>query len=69
MVGAGFLMLFLAAFSLYRLFLAQGGEMGVPHPGFLLPLAISLPYLANTTGWLLTELGGSLGDLWPAKDC
>jgi cytochrome d ubiquinol oxidase subunit I len=23
----------------------------------LLPFAIALPYLANTTGWLLTELG------------
>lgn len=55
MVGAGFLMLALAA---YGLFLAARGR--VPRQTLflkLLILAIALPYLANTTGWLLTEMG------------
>jgi len=55
MVGAGFLMLGLAA---YALILAMRGRF--PQQGRLfrwLPFAIALPYLANTTGWLLTELG------------
>jgi len=55
MVGAGFLMLALAG---YALVLALRERF--PQTGRLfrwLPLAITLPYLANTTGWLLTELG------------
>jgi cytochrome d ubiquinol oxidase subunit I len=55
MVGAGFLMALLAFFALYlaltnkieksRRFLA------------ILPFALLLPYVASTSGWLLTELG------------
>lgn len=55
MVGAGFLML---ALSLYALFLVMG-EAVIQRPSALkfFPLAILLPYLANTTGWLMTEIG------------
>jgi len=55
MIGAGFLMFGLAAYALYLVMRRR-----FPSPGRLfrwLPLAIGLPYLANTTGWLLTELG------------
>jgi cytochrome d ubiquinol oxidase subunit I len=54
MVGAGFLMV---ALALWGLILALRKRF---QPGFFLrwvPLAIALPYLANTSGWLLTELG------------
>ncbi len=55
MVGAGFAMMGIALFLLYRLMrgwaLPNWKIMG------LLPLAIGLPYLANTAGWLLTETG------------
>ncbi|MBE2197180.1 MAG: cytochrome ubiquinol oxidase subunit I [Anaerolinea sp.] len=56
MVGAGTVML-LAAF--YALFLTMGEEVGEKIPRFLkfFPYLIALPYLANTSGWLLTELG------------
>ncbi len=56
MVGAGTAML-LAAF--YALFLTMGEGVGDKPPRFLkfFPFLIALPYLANTTGWLLTELG------------
>jgi cytochrome bd ubiquinol oxidase subunit I len=55
MVGAGFLMLMLA---LYAVYLAVKRQV-VPNPRVLklLLAAIALPYMANTTGWLLTELG------------
>jgi cytochrome d ubiquinol oxidase subunit I len=55
MVGAGFLLLLLAA---YGLFLSMG-EMLEKNPPFfkLFPYAIILPYVANTTGWLMTEIG------------
>jgi cytochrome bd ubiquinol oxidase subunit I len=55
MVGAGFLMLLLAFWALIRVLRNR-----VLSPSFmlaLLPFAIALPYLANTSGWLLTELG------------
>ncbi len=55
MVGAGFLMVFLAALSVY---LWRTGRLRryrwLPK---LLGLAILLPYGANTWGWLVTELG------------
>jgi cytochrome d ubiquinol oxidase subunit I len=55
MVGAGFLMAFLA---LYGLYLVMRGQFeGKPRFLRLLMWAIALPYIANTTGWLLTELG------------
>ena len=54
MVGAGFLMLALAIWALVLVLRKRFA------PGFFLrwiPLAIILPYLANSTGWWLTELG------------
>jgi cytochrome d ubiquinol oxidase subunit I len=55
MVGAGFLLLLLA---LYALFLVMG-EIYEGRPGFMkiLPFAIVLPYIANTAGWVMTEIG------------
>jgi cytochrome d ubiquinol oxidase subunit I len=55
MVGAGFLM---AALALYGLYLVLREKTAEKH-WFLLALigAIGLPYLANTTGWLFTEIG------------
>lgn len=55
MVGTGFLMLFLAAYALYRTMrnqlTAKTWLLGI------FPFALFLPYLANTTGWILTEMG------------
>jgi len=54
MVGAGFLMAALAAYALY------GVLRGKTAPKWYLrwaPLAIALPYLANSTGWIMTEMG------------
>jgi len=55
MVGAGTLMIFLA---LYGLFMVMG-DMLEAHPKVLklFTYAIALPYLANSSGWLLTEVG------------
>lgn len=55
MVGAGFLMLGLAAFALYLVL----KDKVTNTRWFLrwLPLAIALPYIANSTGWILTEVG------------
>lgn len=55
MVGSGFLMLALAGIGLY-LVLKDGFAA---NRRFLqaLVLAIALPYIANTAGWLLTEVG------------
>jgi cytochrome d ubiquinol oxidase subunit I len=55
MVGAGFLMALLAFYALF-LVLRNKAEHS---KRFLriLPFAMLLPYLANTSGWLLTELG------------
>jgi cytochrome d ubiquinol oxidase subunit I len=55
MVGAGFLMAFLALVALY--FVMKNNITGSRLLLRVLPWAILLPYLANTTGWLLTELG------------
>jgi cytochrome d ubiquinol oxidase subunit I len=55
MVGAGFLMLGLAGFALYLQIRDR-----LPGPRWfvrLLPYTIILPYIANTGGWLMTELG------------
>jgi cytochrome bd ubiquinol oxidase subunit I len=54
MVGAGFLMLLLAGISLAYVL----RERLEPAPPFLrlLPLAIALPYVANSSGWLFTEM-------------
>jgi cytochrome d ubiquinol oxidase subunit I len=55
MVGAGLLMIVM---SLFALFIELRNLYG-KFPWFfrLLPWAIALPYLANTTGWILTEVG------------
>jgi cytochrome d ubiquinol oxidase subunit I len=55
MVGAGFAMILL---SIYALFLVMG-ELFEKRPLALKILlwALALPYLANTAGWLLTEVG------------
>ncbi len=55
MVGAGFVML---ALAVYALFLTMGEMLEKP-PRLLryLPFAIALPYLATTTGWIMTEIG------------
>jgi cytochrome d ubiquinol oxidase subunit I len=55
MVGAGFLMAFLALYGLYLV--VKGRFENKPRFLRLLMWAIALPYIANTTGWLLTELG------------
>lgn len=55
MVGAGFLMALLAFVSLY-LILRNKFETNTLLLR-ILPWAILLPYLANTAGWLMTELG------------
>lgn len=55
MVGAGFLLL---AFALYALFLVMGEMVNSRTRALaIFPWLIALPYLANTFGWLLTELG------------
>jgi len=55
MVGAGFLMLLLAFLALLPTLL--GRPISQSRFVGLLPLAIALPYLANTSGWLFTEMG------------
>ncbi len=55
MVGAGVLMALLAVYGLYVVARNQ-----IEQNRWLLrwlPLAIALPYVANTSGWLMTELG------------
>jgi cytochrome bd ubiquinol oxidase subunit I len=55
MVGAGFLLLLLA---FYALFLVMGETFDQRQ--FAVPVfiwAIGLPYLANSAGWILTEIG------------
>jgi cytochrome d ubiquinol oxidase subunit I len=55
MVGSGFLMI---ALAIYALFLVMG-ELFDKRPRMMkfFLWAIALPYLANTSGWLLTEVG------------
>jgi cytochrome d ubiquinol oxidase subunit I len=55
MVGAGIVMLLLALFGLY-LTMRRRLEQTRWYL-FVMILAMALPYLANTTGWLMTELG------------
>ncbi len=55
MVGAGFAMLFLALYGLY-LVIKDRFETQPRYMRLLIP-AIALPYVANSTGWLLTEIG------------
>ena len=55
MVGAGFLMLALAALALFLVIRGQIARW--PRFLWLLIPAIGLPYLANATGWIFTEMG------------
>ena len=55
MVGAGTLMFLLAAFGLWKV-----ARRGIPENTFYLKLmfwAIALPYIANSAGWIFTEVG------------
>ena len=54
MVGSGFLMLFLTSLGLYLVM--QEKVLSFRMLRFF-PFAIALPYLANTSGWILTEVG------------
>ncbi len=54
MVGSGFLMFFLTALGLYWIMTKK--ILMVKLLKFF-PLAIGLPYLANSSGWILTEVG------------
>jgi cytochrome d ubiquinol oxidase subunit I len=55
MVGAGLLMILISLFALF----IDLRNLYRNYPWFLkiLPWTIILPYLANTTGWILTEVG------------
>ena len=55
MVGLGFLMAFLAVVGLIVWLRLKFNVKS--RWWYLLTIAIFFPYLANTTGWLLTELG------------
>jgi cytochrome d ubiquinol oxidase subunit I len=55
MVGAGFLMLFLGGWALIRML--RNTETQAGRLLKYLPFAIPLPYIANTTGWMFTEIG------------
>jgi cytochrome d ubiquinol oxidase subunit I len=55
MVGAGFLMLALAALSLFLIY--RNTFVNTRRLLLVLPWAIFLPYLANTAGWIMTEVG------------
>ena len=55
MVGAGLLMVLLAAWALVRV--ARDRIAGPSWLLRILPFALFLPYIANTTGWIMTELG------------
>jgi cytochrome bd ubiquinol oxidase subunit I len=55
MVGAGFLML---ALAVYGLFLVMADSLESHKKSLrVFAWAIALPYIANTAGWLMTELG------------
>ncbi len=55
MVGAGMLMILVSLLGLY--FLRRGTLETARWFLRLVPLAIALPYLANSTGWIMTEMG------------
>jgi len=54
MVGAGFLMFFVAAISL---FLSLKNKVHNTKLMKFIPAVIILPYVANSSGWILTEIG------------
>jgi cytochrome d ubiquinol oxidase subunit I len=55
MVGAGFALVALAVYALYMVIKKMPQQRPLVLRIFI--LAISLPYLANTSGWILTEVG------------
>lgn len=55
MVGAGTVMAFLSIFGLWRMY--RGRLLQSHRLLSFLPFAIVLPFFANSTGWMLTELG------------
>ncbi len=55
MVGAGFMMLFLAGVAVYLIL--RNIHLDTFRYAWVFPLAIGLPYLANSFGWILTEMG------------
>lgn len=55
MVGAGFLMLAIAAYVLVQLM--RNKLMAYPKLIAWLPFAILLPFASNTAGWIMTEVG------------
>lgn len=55
MVGIGFLMMLMALISLYPTL--RNRPIGQNRFIKFFPLAIALPYLANTAGWMFTEMG------------
>ena len=57
MVGAGMLMFFLGLLGLYNFYRHRFAANKARLLLRILVLALFLPYLANTTGWLLTEVG------------
>jgi cytochrome d ubiquinol oxidase subunit I len=57
MVGAGFLLLLLAIYGLF-LVMGEAFDQRTPVLG-LFTWGIALPYLANTAGWIMTEIGRS----------
>jgi cytochrome d ubiquinol oxidase subunit I len=55
MVGAGFLLL---GFALYALFLVMGESLESPPRSLrLFTFVLFLPYIANSAGWIMTEIG------------
>jgi cytochrome d ubiquinol oxidase subunit I len=62
MVGLGTLLMLLAAVAAWRL---RGGRLFASRPLlWLLVLAIPFPYIANTMGWMTTELGRQPWVIW-----
>lgn len=55
MVGLGFLMLAVAGYALYHVM--RRHPLSEVRWLNLFPLAIGFPYIANTSGWILTEMG------------
>lgn len=55
MVGAGMLMILLALLVLFMVLRKRLEQ--TRWLLWILPFTIALPYLANTTGWLMTEMG------------
>jgi cytochrome d ubiquinol oxidase subunit I len=54
MVGAGFAMLFIALYALYLIYKNRLDLSNIWQK--ILIVAITLPYLANSTGWIFTEI-------------